>query len=331
MNAVGILPGNRQSYIDHLVPLCQILEIPLLVTDTWIKELIEIYYPPMKIIVAQPLDYNLDPFLKGYDTFVYVDFFRRGNGTFQFQEYISRHKAHSIMSLHGNPDKYWQMHWLEQMEDEETVLAYGPQLRDLLKQKGVRKVPLICGNYRLEYYKSQEAFFDSKLPFQKQRTTLLYAPSWTCSGRTTEYRNYYSSFFEVCDKVFTLSEHFQLIVKLHPHFMQLMPEKIEQIMHCYPHICFLNDFPPIYPLLKIVDLYLGDYSSIGYDFLYFDRPLYFLETDQPTALHNYGERVEKGNLYPFPESKYERCRLYREVFGEEKNINQLRRELENVY
>ena len=41
-------------------------------------------------------------------------------------------------------------------------------------------------------------------------------------------------------------------------------------------ICFIVDFPPIYPLLKAADLYIGDFSSIGYDFLSFNKPMFFL-------------------------------------------------------
>jgi len=38
------------------------------------------------------------------------------------------------------------------------------------------------------------------------------------------------------------------------------------------------DFPPIYPLLEKSAFYIGDYSSIGYDFLYFNRPLFFVSS-----------------------------------------------------
>src|SRR5262245_31064036 len=134
---IGILPDNHQSNVDHLVPLCQLMNIPLLVTDPWIKEIIELYYPPMEIILAQPQDYNLDPYLKGYEVFVYVDFFRKGNGCFQFHDHFTTHKARSVMSLHGNPDKYWEIYWIEQISDEDIILAYGPQLLEMFAYRGV--------------------------------------------------------------------------------------------------------------------------------------------------------------------------------------------------
>lgn len=167
--AIGILPGDTQSYIDHLVPLCSLLEIPLLVTERSIQHLIELYYPPIEIKFVEPEDYDLDPFLKEYDLFVYVDFFRKGNGTFQFQEYTAKKKARSLLSLHGNPDKFRTIYWIENLSDEDIVLAYGPQLKHLIREKGIEKELVMCGNYRLEFYKKHEPFFDQKIPLKNLR------------------------------------------------------------------------------------------------------------------------------------------------------------------
>lgn len=331
MNGIGILPGYHLSYIDHVVPLCQIMGIPLLVTDPWIKELIERFYPPMPILLTEPEDYDLDPFLQKFDLFFYVDFFRRASGSFQFQEYLSRRKVRSVMSLHGNPDKYWDMYWLEKLSDEDIVLAYGPQLAQLLEKKCIPKQPVITGNYRLEFYLEHRPFFDSKLPFQKEKTTILYAPTWAAAARKTAHREQYSTFFDVYKKVFdTLSESYQLIVKLHPHLIKMMPDAIEKVVQEYPQIYFLNDFPLIYPLLEQVDLYLGDYSSIGYDFLYYDRPLYFLETKAPTALQEYGCKLRLEDLPLLVEKQYDRPELYRHVFGPRKPLTQLKVEIEDA-
>jgi CDP-Glycerol:Poly(glycerophosphate) glycerophosphotransferase len=328
MNGIGILPEQHLSYVDHLVPLCQLMDIPLLVTDPWMKGLVEMYYPPMEIVLAEPEDFNLDPFLKGYEFFLYADYFRKGSGCFQFRDYFSTHKARSVMSLHGNPDKYWEIYWIEQLCDEDIFLAYGPQLLEMLAYRGVRKKPVMCGNFRLEYYQLHEAFFDQKLPFQKIKKTILYAPTWVASSRKTEHRINYSSFFDVYRRVFdTLSDSYQLIVKLHPHLIKMMPDKVDEVMKEYPKIYFLKDFPLIYPLLKQVDLYLGDYSSIGYDFLYFDRPLFFLETAETTALQKCGQRVRKEDLPYLPEKAFERKKFYAHVFGERRSLRKLKQDI----
>jgi hypothetical protein len=57
-------------------------------------------------------------------------------------------------------------------------------------------------------------------------------------------------------------------------------------------VYFLNEFPAIYPLLEKVSAYIGDHSSIGYDFLYYDRPLYFLEKKEKAPLQECGRAVE---------------------------------------
>ncbi len=331
-NAIGILPGNHLSYIDHVVPLCQIMGIPLLVTDPWVKELVERFYPPMKVILAEPEDYDLDPFLKEYELFVYVDCFRRTSGCFQFQEYLSRRRVRSVMSLHGNPDKYWDMYWLERLCDEDIILAYGPQLVELLQKKCIPKQPVVSGNYRLAFYEQHASFFDSKLPFQKEKKTILYAPTWVAPGRRVACSEY-STFFEVYKRVFeTLSVEYRLIVKLHPYMVKMMPDEVERVVQDYPHIYFLNDFPLIYPLLKQVDLYLGDYSSIGYDFLYYDRPLFFLETEMATALQKCGcqLRIEDLPLLEEREKKEARHELYHHVFGPRKPLDQLKRDIEDA-
>jgi teichoic acid glycerol-phosphate primase len=331
MKGIGILPGFNQSYIDHLVPLCHLLDFPLLVTDCWIKELIERYYPPLEVIQVEAPDYNLDPFLREYEVLVYVDYFRKGNGTFLFQDYVCSQKKRSIMSLHGNPDKYWEIFWLEQLMDEDIILVYGPQLAKVLAKKNIKKQHVISGNYKLEFYKKYAQFFDQTLPFEKKQKTILYAPTWTASGKKTEHRDFFSPFFKVCHSVFeALSDRFQLIVKVHPHLIKIMPDAWEEIKQAYSHIYFLENYPPIYPLLNAIDVYLGDYSSIGYDFLYFDRPLFFLETSATTALQRCGKRIFKENLSHLVDEHFERRELYHEVFGLSKSLKQLREEIEDA-
>jgi len=334
MKGIGILPGPRAQYIDHLVPLCHLMEIPLLVTDPIVHDLIERYYPPLDLRLVESEDYLLDEALEGYDLFFYVEFSRCGNGSFQFHEYVTKSKARSVISLHGNPDKFREIYWIERLADEDVVLAYGPQLLELFQKKGVNKIPIISGNYRLEYYKAHQAFFDAKLPFEKEKQTILYAPTWTSMNRKSELRMNYSSFFDVYREVFErLPEAFQLVVKLHPNLIRFMSSEVEKIKQAYPHIHFIDDYPTIFPLLNQIDLYLGDYSSIGYDFLYFDRPLFFLKTKEKTPLQSSGicieeeiyETIAKNMEAPLSEKRQQ---LYRHAYGDSKPLAQLKEEIE---
>jgi CDP-glycerol glycerophosphotransferase (TagB/SpsB family) len=338
MKGIGILPELRISYIDHLVPLCQLLQFPILVTEPWIQELIELYYPPMEIILADSDDYCLDAYLEGYNFFVYVDFFRKTGAAFEFGDYITHQKARSLFSFHGNSDKNWDIFWIERLLDEDLLLLYGPQQARWLEKKEVRKSHLLAGNYRLEFYRQHEAFFDARLPFEKRRKILLYAPTWSSPQRKSELSFYYSSFFEKhCSLFRAPPSEIQLIVKLHPHQLRLMRNEIEALQKSYPHIYFLDDFPLIYPLLKEVDFYLGDYSSIGYDFLAFDRPLFFFELERPSPLAQAGRVIKEEELpliYEIILSEKGEARsgvrqgLYAEAFGEKKALQLLKREIE---
>jgi hypothetical protein len=331
MKGIGILPEQHLSYVDHLIPLCQIMGWPVLVTDPQMKELISYYYPPMEIFIAQPEDFNLDPFLEGYDIFLYVDFFRRATGSFQFKDFFASKKARSVMSLHGNPDKYRDIYWIEQVCDEDILLVYGSYLIDFLRSRGVGKEAIICGNYRLEYYLQHASFFDHKIPFSKEKKTILYAPTWKSLGRGTAHHIQYSNFFEVYRTVFdSLSRNYQLIVKLHPHLVKMMPDAVNEVIEEYPFVYFLHDFPLIYPLLKQIDVYLGDYSSIGYDFLYFDRPLFFLETGVATPLQACGKIIKKEELPLLIDACFERKKMYQYVYGERKPTHLLKQEIENA-
>ncbi|MFZ0565469.1 MAG: CDP-glycerol glycerophosphotransferase family protein [Chlamydiales bacterium] len=338
---IGILPGNRISYIDHLVPLCQIMGIPILVTDKWIKTLIELYYPPMEILYREPDNYCFEEELSPYHAFFYVDHYRLPHQGFQFAEYFSSHKRRSVYSLHGNSDKNRNTYWIEGLADEDVVLLYGPQMIDFLKEKGVDKRIehlIVCGNYRLQFYRKHQSFFDAKIRLPKKEKTILYAPTWTSTNLKSQRRFDYSSFFDVAHWVMeSVPENYQLIVKLHPHLVFLLPEAVEKIKEQYPHIYFLDDFPLIYPLLRHVDIYLGDNSSIGYDFLYFKRPMFFLNHCRSTFLSQCGLTLEEKD-FPKLYEKLQEDRavsgvqqdVYAYAFGKDKPLDILKQEIEEA-
>lgn len=337
---IGVLPSKCACHIDHLVPLCQILGIPLLVTDPYLKELIEWNYPPMEIHLATPEDYCLDEALREYNLFVYADHFRKGNGSFQFGEYATRRRARSIYTLHGNSDKWRDIFGIEKLLEEDVVLLYGSHMVDYMHEKGVDRPVIECGNYRLAYYRAHASFLDAKVTLPKGKPTILYAPTWASPNRLTEMRFYFSSYFEAHRYLFEkIPDHFQLIVKLHPHMDYLAKEAVEEMKAAYPHLLFVDSSPLIYPLLNQVDIYLGDLSSIGYDFLYFNRPLFFLGNSQPTYLHQCGVVIEE-KAFPFTYEIIEenldrdqqqfaapRKQIYEYAFGKERPLEQLKQEV----
>jgi hypothetical protein len=201
---------------------------------------------------------------------------------FFFAQKMLQKRIHAIWCPHGNSDKGASIFYMEALKKEEAALLYGKQMIDFLQRKGVYdqlKGHVITGNLRYQFYLDHRAFYDPiatreilhKLP--KATKTLLYTPTWQDYEAS-------SSFFDAAHPLIeTLPSTHNLIVKLHPNLILQEEFKVQEIMETYAHkknLLFLIDFTPIYPLLNLVDVYIGDMSSIGYDFLTFNKPLFFL-------------------------------------------------------
>lgn len=72
--------------------------------------------------------------------------------------------------------------------------------------------------------------------------------------------------------------HQYLIIKLHPYEMKLVASKT----HLYSNICFLNNSYlfdkkiDLYEMLAATDYLMTDFSSIYFDYLHLDKPVYFI-------------------------------------------------------
>ncbi|MCB1181294.1 MAG: CDP-glycerol glycerophosphotransferase family protein [Chlamydiia bacterium] len=339
--AIGVHGSSALSYTDHITPLCQILDIPLLVTDPWIFELTELYYPKMHLIYESPSNYDLSPHLKDYDAFVTVSHFKKFQGGYLMGDYLVRSEAKSIYSLHGNSDKKRDLFWVEQCLEEDIVLLYGEFFRDFIKEKGVYhrlSHPILCGNYRLEFYKNHKEFFQKKISphlfKDSNRMSILYAPTWSSPNKKSEWRVDYSSYLSIHSQILnTIPSNFQIYVKTHPFMEQLYPKEMTEIRQCYeknPQVKFIEDCPLIYPLLEHIDVYLGDYSSIGYDFLYFDRPLLFLN-DGHRDLDLCGTKVTPDKIYHALEKEDTKSEIRKKTYSYSFThipLSQLKREVE---
>jgi CDP-glycerol glycerophosphotransferase (TagB/SpsB family) len=199
---------------------------------------------------------------------------------------------------------------MEALDKEEIALVYGKKMIDFLKQKNAfsgLKCAIEISNYRWSYYKEHKKFYDDlvqkhilqKLPPGEK--LILYAPTWQDEEKS-------SSFYEATSYLIkNLPKNWNLIIKPHPN-LALKEESIYnsflELSQSYPNIIFLTDFPPIYPLLAVVDLYIGDLSSIGYDFLTFQKPMFFLnqqerskDTDLGLYLYQCGIEIHPSD-YP---------------------------------
>jgi CDP-glycerol glycerophosphotransferase (TagB/SpsB family) len=261
-------------------------------------------------------------------------------------------KIRSVHCPHGNSDKGHSYRWMERFAEEDIVFLYGKRMINFLKEKGVFdqiERYVITGNYRYLYYRSRKAYYDALVhqevfsSLDPKKKTILYAPTWN-QGETS----FFSAFAHVCDG---LPEGYNLIVKLHPAIEIANYGVIYRIISSYEgrhNILFLKDFPLVYPLLDKVDIYLGDMSSVGYDFLHYNRPMFFLDESSRLVdtshyyLFQAGIKIAPADyptLYqviaahlPDDQARFGKIRrqMYEETFGSERSFEAIGQDLQEL-
>jgi hypothetical protein len=294
---------------DHLIPLCDIFKAPLFVSEEKDFNLLKKYYPFNDIELMHISDISPDFLVKNFDAVFHSTFWNKD--TFDIKYHLAyqkyNKKIRSIYTPHGNSDKGYYSTIMENYFDQDIALVYGDQMMDFIKNRNPDD-PLDyikIGNVRLEYYKKNKIFFDEIIKkeilnyLDPNKKTILYAPTWEDGEKS-------SSFFEINEKfLLDILLDCNLIIKLHPRLYDHYPGRIINFIEKFKNfnnLKVLNEFPIVYPLLEITDIYLGDYSSVGYDFLKFNRPMFFIDKhnlekiDKKKFLHNYGINIEMKNL-----------------------------------
>lgn len=291
-----LLYGNNEHYLDHLAPLSHFLNVPLVLNEKNIFELSKKYYPEVNSIYLDNL--NIHSYIvNNYDyiiTCITKDLF---DNDFKIAQDISNKDTQIIWVPHGASDKGQKCFFFESLKNAFFALIYGEKMREVLKEKKVFKTIrniVEIGNYRLEYFKKFYSFYQNIVQeeilkkFQNNNLTILYVPTWQDFEKSSSFNKYFKMLLK------NLPKNFNLIIKLHPNLLKqyeidilIQKEKNEN-----KNILFLDNFPIIYPLLNIIDIYLGDFSSIGYDFLYFDKPMFFLKSEN----NNFSNLFECGHL-----------------------------------
>ncbi len=294
MRCAALNTGPDFHLLDHIAPLADLLKCPLLVTEEKNEELAKRYYPQVSTRFIPDLEFRLKEIAEQFDALFECKYWQP-HLKLLFQTLYNK-EMQLIFCPHGQSDKGYQAPLLAPYSLQDGVLVYGPLMLQMLKELQI-EIPKhkVVGNYRLAFYQKYRSFYDGLLPkLDRSMPTLLYAPTWRDLDGA-------SSFFEFGTKVFSeLPKNWNLIVKLHPLLRQRDPHSLEPLLSktLKPNIFLIEEFPPVYPLLSIADLYLGDASSIGYDFLYFQKPLYFFPTKKLGRLHACGTIIDtKKNLY----------------------------------
>ncbi len=287
--AAGFLYGLDVHHLDHLAPFCSLLSIPLIFTNEISYTLGKEYYPDVQMVLLSPIDFG-ETILSNYDVIFTCLPKELIDPLFYFDEHKMRKKILSIWLPHGNSDK----DNLDGLKSEKIILAYGKQMTDILTKKEI--IPklfqyILLGNFRSYFYEKNKGFYNTffkkKLNFPKKNPTLLYAPTWN-NPKVEE---------ELPFLLKHLPPSYNLFVKLHPNtltknFHFSLKEQYEE----KSNIKFVDHIPTIFPLLERTDILITDLSSIAYDFLCFDRPIFYL-TEKKLPIHNTGYITSLDTLF----------------------------------
>ncbi len=347
MKAAGFLI-DFTTHLDHLGVLCSFLDIPLIVTDDKIVNVARTYYPELRIERREISEVTSPEIMDEFDFLLYTSKVWAYE-TYAYAREIYNKPVRIAYCPHGNSDKGHSLEGMTSLPPNDIELYYGEHMLKHLKQMGALDIineTVRTGNFRLAYYHKHKAFYDELAHkevfshFKESKDTILYAPTWNTEECP-------SSFFDQCAGLINaLPSHYNLIVKMHPLLEMRFPSHVHQLLGRYDshkRVLFLEEFPSIYPLLAGCFLYLGDFSSIGYDFLAFDRPLFFfdpLQNEKKTrshTLHTCGITLPtEGNIFSFIEAHLsenkktytsKRKEMYAYTFGKFKEAEEIKRNL----
>lgn len=346
MKACVLNQSSHIHFYDHLSPFAVLMDIPFLFVEEDDRDRNQRYYPGLKTEIVDFQDFNPEFLIKNYDAVMMSDLWDRHVFKEKFAPLEAKyHKTlRHVHVPHGFSDKVF---YIRKMANEDITLIYGDNMIDLLKEEGVFEnlnQYVISGNYRYTYYKKNKEYLDRiahedvLAGLDPKKKTILYAPTWMDLEQST---TFFDSSHHILDHV---PEDYNLLVKLHPRLELDDTVGFYEVIGRYAknkNIFFVTDFPLIYPLLSKADIYLGDMSSIGYDFLPFNRPMFFLNKenkqtlDRRTFLFQCGTVIEESdfeNLYRIMEKAithddqfHEKRRWMNEyTFGKERSFEEIR-------
>jgi hypothetical protein len=331
-STAGFIYGPLEHHLDHLAPFCSLMQVPLILTDEDLLQKARLYYPDLELLYWNCLEAPFEV-VRSFDTLFYSTPRCMFDEVFFIAEATLGKKMRTIWLPHGNSDKGHASILMEGLKNEETLLVYGPKMVDFLKNKNVFRPTISIGNFRLEYYRRHKKFYDLLIQELPPLKTILYAPTWQDGENST-------SFFQAAQNLIQqLPSDVLIIIKLHPNL-----EKDSSVLQfvlqneTHPNVRFLSGFTPIYPILERADIYLGDMSSVGYDYLNFNRPMFFFNptgrdpSDPGLYLHRCGQTLQPDQIFNHLNSDQSHLTPVREetyayTFGKQQSWDLVRQEI----
>ena len=332
--SIGALnTGSADQFLDHIAPLADLLNIPLIVSEEESLHLLETYYPHTKKELLKDPEFHLGELASRFDALIGCRYWP--SHLKQTFRHLHGKNVDLIFCPHGQSDKGFGYPSLAPYAEQDIVLLYGDLLKDMLEQLQIKiDRYATIGNYRRLHYQKHKSFYDNLADKEifshlvPNQPTLLYAPTWKDGDRST-------SFFDWSQTLYKeLPSHWNLIVKVHPLLEQKDPAHYFATLNALtkiPNGILVSGFPPIYPILERSDCYLGDFSSVGYDFLAYQRPMFFFSHPKLPAgpLHSCGHFLNSQRpLFSLIEQKLEaknlsQQNLYQHAFGKDRTEEEI--------
>lgn len=301
LGKAAAISTGPDTHLDHLAFLCALLKMPLIISDANIYGTAKEFYPQVSLAYHDYLQLSAD-FLARFDTIFECGKFWTLELSPIFELFYQK-KMRFICCPHGNSDKGSALNLQHIPLEFDVMLTYGDHMHQLITKTGTLndQCALICmGDLRYQFYLKHRSHFDrlaSNKIFQRfsnKKPYVLYAPTWNSEESP-------SSFLHVSESIIKqLSSDYHLIIKLHPLLEEHEPGLTWHFIGKYedhPDILILREFPAIFPILEKIDLYLGDFSSIGYDFLRYNRPMFFIAPQsKATLLHQCGVLLTQNDI-----------------------------------
>ena len=321
--------SNSFTHLDHLAPLCYFLDMPYVVTNPKLFEHCQKYYPQVKVVYKDFTNFTLSYLAENFDAL----FLSSKAWGVELSHLIQRHEKKLMRFIycpHGNSDKIYGYEHIDQHFKHDIHLVYGQQMTDYLSHFNLldlMNATVTVGNYRRTFYLMHQTEFDHYAQttifsqFAKPQKTIFYAPTWRDVENNTSFLDYQHALLK------ELPSHLNLIIKMHPLLEKYNPSETYYLLEkCknLPNVVAILDIPFIYPIMNRSDAFLGDYSSVGYDFLPFKRPMFFLtQGKRETPLTQCGYLVDPAPfacIESHPENSHqdEQQKLYQYAF--EQNI-----------
>lgn len=340
-------------HLDHLVPLCELLGATLFTLNEEMAEIARECYPYGRVTALSARENSLEKLAASHDLGAMLD----GFDVLLYSHLLSRRKLYDILGdrkrepprvifcPHGFSEK--NQRWSAGSAYQDISLFYGGLALQQLEHWGVRdKLQhfALIGNLRLEYYHRHRVFFDSMLHsrgvlLDQAEKVILYAPTWKDNVGSSSFQD---ALLPIID---SFPAEWHLLIKPHPLLEIEAKTVLNDDIQNRKNVTFLERTPVTYPVLALSDVYVGDMSALAYDYLFFDRPMVFLNQTSGTSqdasasrLFTCGPVLSPGQYSQIPEyiasaiqenklwSSKKWC-LYRDVYSASKEPGLLTGEL----